>query len=186
MDARAPYDVMKLREDFPILAERPYGKPLVYLDNAASAQKPRQVIERMPEVYEHEYANVHRGLHYLANAATDAYRGGARKVRAFLNAESTDEIIFTKNGDGGDQSRRVVVSASLISAPATRSFCRSWSIIPTSCRGTTGASARARCSRWAPMSTRTATFLLETFGQAADEAHQDRRHHADVERARHR
>ena len=97
MDARAPYDVAKLREDFPILAERPYGKPLVYLDNAASAQKPRQVIERMTRVYAREYANVHRGLHYLANAATDAFEGARESVRAFLNAGSTDEIIFTKS-----------------------------------------------------------------------------------------
>jgi cysteine desulfurase/selenocysteine lyase len=92
----APYDVMKVREDFPILAERPYGKKLVYLDNAASSQKPRQVIERVKHAYEHEYANVHRGLHYLANAATDAYEAAREKVRAYLNAASTDEIIFTR------------------------------------------------------------------------------------------
>jgi cysteine desulfurase/selenocysteine lyase len=93
----APYDVAKVREDFPILAERPYGKKLVYLDNAASAQKPRQVIERVTHAYEHEYANVHRGLHYLANAATDAYEAAREKVRAFLNAGSTEEIIFTRS-----------------------------------------------------------------------------------------
>lgn len=92
----APYDVMKVREDFPILATRPYGKPLAYLDNAASAQKPRQVIERVTHAYEHEYANVHRGLHYLANAATDAYESAREKVRAYLNAGSTEEIIFTR------------------------------------------------------------------------------------------
>lgn len=92
----APYDVMKVREDFPILTERPYGKKLVYLDNAASSQKPRQVIERVKHAYEHEYANVHRGLHYLANAATDAYEAAREKVRAFFNAASTDEIIFTR------------------------------------------------------------------------------------------
>ena len=97
MDARAPYDVMKLREDFPILAERPYGKPLAYLDNAASAQKPRAVIERMTHLYEHEYANVHRGLHYLANAATDAFEGARESVRKFLNAESVDEICFMRS-----------------------------------------------------------------------------------------
>jgi cysteine desulfurase/selenocysteine lyase len=90
------YDVAAIRADFPILSERPYGKPLVYLDNAASAQKPRAVIERMDHVYEHEYANVHRGLHYLANAATDAYEAAREKMRAFLNASSTDEIIFTR------------------------------------------------------------------------------------------
>ena len=81
------YDVEALRAQFPILAERPYGKPLVYLDNAASAQKPRAVIERMDYVYEHEYANVHRGLHYLANAATDAYEAAREKMRGFLNAD---------------------------------------------------------------------------------------------------
>ncbi|MFO1114174.1 MAG: cysteine desulfurase [Beijerinckiaceae bacterium] len=97
MNAHAPYDVEKLRRDFPILAEKPYGKDLVYLDNAASAQKPRQVIERMVHVYEHEYANVHRGLHYLANAATDAFEGARSSVRRFLNAESSDEIVFTRS-----------------------------------------------------------------------------------------
>lgn len=91
-----PYDVMKLREDFPILAEKVYGKPLVYLDNAASAQKPRAVIERLTHAYEHEYSNVHRGLHYLANAATEGFEGAREKTRAFLNAASTEEIIFTR------------------------------------------------------------------------------------------
>ncbi len=101
MNARSPipaaYDVERLRADFPILAEKPYGKNLVYLDNAASAQKPRQVIERMTHVYEHEYANVHRGLHYLANAATDAFEAARASVRRFLNAESADEIVFTRS-----------------------------------------------------------------------------------------
>ncbi|WP_363348244.1 cysteine desulfurase [Methylocystis echinoides] len=99
MNENAPfkvYDVEAIRADFPILAERPYGKPLAYLDNAASAQKPRAVIERLTHFYEHEYANVHRGLHYLANAATEGYEGARETVRRFLNAESTDEIIFTR------------------------------------------------------------------------------------------
>ena len=91
-----PYDVMKLREDFPILATKVYGKPLVYLDNAASAQKPRAVIERLTYAYEYEYSNVHRGLHYLANAATEGFEGAREKTRAFLNAGSTEEIIFTR------------------------------------------------------------------------------------------
>ena len=79
-----PYDVVKVREDFPILEERPYGKPLVYLDNAASAQKPKVVIDRLVHAYEHEYANVHRGLHYLANAATEAYEA-AREMRSAVS-----------------------------------------------------------------------------------------------------
>ena len=90
-------DVLRLREDFPILATQVYGQPLVYLDNAASAQKPRAVVERMVEATYHEYANVHRGLHYLANAATEAYEAARESVRAFLNAGRTDEIIFTKS-----------------------------------------------------------------------------------------
>ena len=90
-------DVAAIRKEFPILSEKPYGKPLVYLDNAASAQKPRAVIERMTHVYEHEYANVHRGLHYLANAATDAYEGGRSRVAQFINARRDDEICFMRS-----------------------------------------------------------------------------------------
>jgi cysteine desulfurase / selenocysteine lyase len=93
----APLEIASLREDFPILATKVYGKPLVYLDNAASAQKPRQVVERMLHATYHEYANVHRGLHYLANAATDAYEAARESLRAFLNAESASEIVFTKS-----------------------------------------------------------------------------------------
>jgi cysteine desulfurase/selenocysteine lyase len=91
------YDVEKIRADFPILAERPYGKPLVYLDNAASAQKPKKVIDRLAYAYEHEYANVHRGLHYLANAATEAYEAARESVRRFVNAASHEEIVFTRS-----------------------------------------------------------------------------------------
>src|SRR6201991_4332748 len=91
------YDVARVREDFPALAMKVYGKPLVYLDNAASAQKPNAVLERMTEAYRSEYANVHRGLHYLANAATEAYEGARIKVAQFLNASRPEEIIFTRN-----------------------------------------------------------------------------------------
>ena len=93
----AAYDVDAIRADFPALSLEPYGKKLVYLDNGASAQKPRQVIERMTQASYYEYANVHRGLHYLANAATDNYEAARESVRAFLNAGSTDEIVFTKS-----------------------------------------------------------------------------------------
>ncbi len=91
------YDVNRIRADFPILAMPVYGKPLVYLDNAASAQKPQAVLERMYQAYTSEYANVHRGLHYLANAATEAYENAREKVAAFLNAGRKEEIIFTRN-----------------------------------------------------------------------------------------
>lgn len=97
MASVAPFDVHKIRADFPILSKTVYGKPLVYLDNAASAQKPKSVLDRMIYAYENEYANVHRGLHYMANAATEAFEHARETVRAFINAESTDEIIFTRN-----------------------------------------------------------------------------------------
>ena len=91
------YDVARIREDFPVLSCQVYGKPLVYFDNAASAQKPRSVLDRLERAYTTEYANVHRGLHYLANAATEAYEQAREKVRAFLNAEKAQEIVFTRN-----------------------------------------------------------------------------------------
>src|SRR6266567_509182 len=91
------YDVERIREDFPALAMQVYGKPLTYLDNAASAQKPQAVLDRLNKAYTSEYANVHRGLHYLANAATEGYEGAREKVRAYLNAARPEEIVFTRN-----------------------------------------------------------------------------------------
>ncbi|MCZ7450379.1 cysteine desulfurase [Agrobacterium rhizogenes] len=93
----APYDIEAVRRDFPILSREVYGKPLVYLDNGASAQKPQVVIDAVSHAYANEYANVHRGLHFLSNAATDAYEAAREKVRRFLNAGSVDEIVFTKS-----------------------------------------------------------------------------------------
>jgi cysteine desulfurase / selenocysteine lyase len=91
------YDVSRIRADFPILAMQVYGKPLIYLDNAASAQKPRAVLDRLDEAYTTQYANVHRGLHFLANEATEAYEDAREKVAAFLNAGRKEEIVFTRN-----------------------------------------------------------------------------------------
>src|SRR5258708_23233831 len=91
------YDVARVREDFPALALKVYGKPLVYLDNAASAQKPNAVLDRITEAYKSEYANVHRGLHYLANAATEGYEGARAKVARFLNARRHAQIGSTRN-----------------------------------------------------------------------------------------
>lgn len=91
------YDVERIRADFPILFREIHGKPLVYLDSGASAQKPRAVLEAMDHAYRFEYANVHRGLHHLSNAATDAYEGARETVRRFLNASVTEEIVFTRN-----------------------------------------------------------------------------------------
>ena len=89
------YDVSRIRADFPILSRQVNGKPLVYLDNGASAQKPRAVIEAVTQAYSMEYANVHRGLHYLSNLATEKYESTRGVIARFLNAASEAEIVFT-------------------------------------------------------------------------------------------
>ncbi|RKR85125.1 cysteine desulfurase/selenocysteine lyase [Mucilaginibacter gracilis] len=91
-----PFDVNLVRNDFPILQERVNGRPLIWLDNAATTQKPRQVIDRISYFYEHENSNIHRAAHELAARATDAYEGAREKVRAFINAASVNEIIFVR------------------------------------------------------------------------------------------
>ena len=95
------YDVSEIRAEFPILSRTVYGKPLVYLDNGASAQKPRQVIEAVTKAYEFEYANVHRGLHYLSNLATDKFESVRQKMMKFLGAEHSNEIVFTSGSTEG-------------------------------------------------------------------------------------
>ena len=94
-------DVGKVRQDFPILARSVHGKKLVYLDSAASAQKPRAVIEAMSRFYEEDYANIHRGVHFLSQRATDAFEEARAKVARFINAERADEIVFTRNATEG-------------------------------------------------------------------------------------
>jgi cysteine desulfurase/selenocysteine lyase len=90
------FDVAAIRRDFPVLHQNVNGKPLVYLDNAASSQRPNAVIEAISRYYEHDHANVHRGVHTLSQRATDAYEGARETVRRFINAHSTKEIIFTR------------------------------------------------------------------------------------------
>ena len=91
------YDVDRVRADFPILAREINGKPLVFLDSAASAQKPQAVIDTISRVYEGEYANIHRGVYYLSMRATELYDEAREKVRRFLNAKEAREIVFTRN-----------------------------------------------------------------------------------------
>ena len=90
------FDVEAVREDFPILHQQVHGQPLTYLDSAASAQRPAQVIDAVAEYYRHDHANVHRGVHVLSQRATEAFEGAREKVRRFINAASTREIIFTR------------------------------------------------------------------------------------------
>ena len=90
------YDIEEVRKDFPILRREVYGRPLVYLDNAATVQKPRQVVEAMSEEYYNVNANVHRGVHFLSQQATELHEAARETVRRFLNARSTAEIVFTR------------------------------------------------------------------------------------------
>src|SRR5205085_2337716 len=95
-------DPEALRQDFPILSTCVHGDvPLVYLDNAATTQHPRQVIQTLVDTYEKHYANVHRGIHWLSEQSTDLYTIAREKVRAFLNAPSADEVIFTRGATEG-------------------------------------------------------------------------------------
>jgi cysteine desulfurase/selenocysteine lyase len=98
---RPAYDIDAIRADFPILSRRVHDKPLVYLDNAATTQKPRAVIDAERDVYERSYANIHRGVHLLSVEATDAYEQAREKARAFLNAEKTREIVFVRGTTEG-------------------------------------------------------------------------------------
>lgn len=95
------YDVEKIRADFPILARKVHGKPLIYLDNGASAQKPQVVIDATTRGYAEEYSNVHRGLHFLSNLATDKYEAVRGTIRTFLNAAHEDEILFNTGATAG-------------------------------------------------------------------------------------
>lgn len=102
------YDINSIRKDFPILGRTVYDRPLVYLDNAATTQKPRQVIEAMTEEYYNVNANVHRGVHYLSQQATDLHEAAREKVRQFIHAPSTEEIIFTR---GTTESLNLIASS---------------------------------------------------------------------------
>jgi cysteine desulfurase/selenocysteine lyase len=103
MAVKAPpkLDPQRLRADFPIFEQRIHGKPLSFLDSAASSQKPRQVLDAMREFYETSYANVHRGVYYLAEQATAGYEGGRETVARFVNAPTAREIVFTRNATEG-------------------------------------------------------------------------------------
>ena len=133
----------KIREDFPILWTKVHGKPLVYLDNAATTQKPQAVLDTLMRYYTEENSNVHRGVHFLSQVATQAYESGRTRVRQFLNAAHDREIIFTR---GTTEAINLLATAwgsiwwprataESICGRATRSSSQPWSITPTSCPG---------------------------------------------------
>ena len=180
----APFDVQAIRADFPILSRKVNGKNLVYLDNGASAQKPRVVLETIQRAYGEEYANVHRGLHYLSNLSTANFEKARESVRRFLNARSDAEIIFTRNAT---EAINLVASSYgvphigegdeiLLTIMEHHSNIVPWHFL----RERHGA-----VLKWAPVSDN-GDFLLDEFVQADQPAHQADRHHAYVERARHR
>ncbi len=108
--AGSGFDVEQVRHHFPALHQDVHGKPLVYLDNAASGQKPLAVIEATDHYYRHDHANVHRGVHTLGERATAAYEGAREKMRAFLNARETSEIVFVRGAGQPPGARRGVDS----------------------------------------------------------------------------
>ena len=172
-----------MRADFPILAERPYGKPLVYLDNAASAQKPKAVIDRLTHAYEHEYANVHRGLHYLANAATEAYEAARETVRRFVNAASHEEIVFTRSATEAINLVAASFGLGHIGAGDEIVLERDGASLqhralafPSRAQGRGAALGRCRRRR---------LVFARGVRARAERSHENRRDHADVECARH-
>ena len=94
-------DWFKLRKDFPILDQKVHGKPLIYLDNAATSQKPRAVIDALVHYYEYDNANVHRGIHELSNRSTNAFEAARARAAKFINAKSADEIVFVRGTTEG-------------------------------------------------------------------------------------
>jgi cysteine desulfurase/selenocysteine lyase len=123
------FDLSRIRADFPILSRQVNNKPLVYLDNGASAQKPQVVIDAVTQAYSSEYANVHRGLHYLSNLATDKYEAVRGKLARFLNAASEEHIVLNS---GTTEGINLVALAGpcRASRPEMRSCCPLWSITP--------------------------------------------------------
>src|SRR5438105_10463923 len=94
-------DFAKIRSDFPILDQKVHGQPLIYFDNAATTQKPRVVLEALRQYYEHDNANVHRGIHELSNRATAGFEAARERAAKFINARSSEEIVFTRGTTEG-------------------------------------------------------------------------------------
>ena len=124
------FDVESIRQDFPILRRTVNGKPLVYLDNAATSQKPRRVIDALVDYYERFNANVHRGVHQLSQEATDAYEAVRGQTARFINASAEEEIVFVRNTT---EAINLVAYAwgRHVLRPATRSWSPRWSTTAT-------------------------------------------------------
>jgi len=143
--ALTPREAERLRQDFPALHVKQNGKTLIYLDNAATSQKPAAVIERLDRYYRSENANVHRGMHHLSEVATAAYEDARKKVQRFLGIPLSCEVVFTR---GTTEGINLVAQtfAGKMWARMMRSSSARWSTTPTSCPGRCSAMRRARNS----------------------------------------
>lgn len=128
------FDARKIREDFPILSREISGRPLIYLDNGATSQTPKCVVDHIADTYYRVNANVHRGVHTLSQEATDAHEAARRRVQQFIGAGSSSEIIFTR---GTTEAINLVASSfgDESCTTATRLFSPLWNTMPISCRG---------------------------------------------------
>ena len=152
---------------FRSLHQRVHGQPLVYLDNAATSQKPRAVLDALRRYYEHDNANVHRGVHALSERATEAYEGAREKVRAFLNAASIDAKSSSRATRPRASTSSRARGATRTSAPATKSSSPRWSTTRTSCRGSSCARASGATLVVAPMDDH-GELLMDEFDRSAD------------------
>ena len=146
------FDVERVRADFPILQQQVNGRPLVYLDNAATAQKPQAVIDTLTRYYTTLNANIHRGVHSLSQAATEEYEGARGKIRRFIGAREDREIIFVRGSTEGIN----LVAQSFARprlAPGDEVLITPWSTTPTSCRGRSSASRPGPSSASSPSTT---------------------------------
>ena len=183
MTAQPKLDARKLRADFPIFEQKIHGKPLAYLDSAASSQKPRQVLDTLPHFYETSYANVHRGVYTLAERATAGLRGRAREGARVHQRAAAREVIFTRNATEASTSSPTP-GASTTSAPATSSSSPSSSTTRTSFPGSTSRSAPAPTSGRS-RSTTTASCSSTRSTRSRGRERQGRREQPRLELARH-
>ena len=177
-------DAHKLRADFPSFEQRFHGKPLAYLDSATPRRSRGRYSTRMREFYETSYANVHRGVYVLGERATAGYEGAREKVRALINAASTREVVFTRNGTEGAQPRRLRLGPRQPRARATSSSRPSSSTTRTSCPGSTSRSEPARSSPPSRSTTRASCSLDGAGRDRAARPRQARRLRAHLQLAR--
>jgi cysteine desulfurase/selenocysteine lyase len=182
-DAGVEFDVDKVRSDFPILRQRVHGRPLVYLDNAATSQKPQVVIDAIGRYYERDNANIHRGVHFLSEHATEEFEGARRKMQSFLNAADASGIIFVRSATEAinlvaQTYGRTNVHAGdevLITAMEHHSNIVPWQIL---------CEEKGARLRVAPISD-SGELLLKDFENLLGPANQNRRRNARLKRAGH-